>query len=165
MSKSVASLNDVLDERIAALLQSEGVVSVDLQELVDASVSAAIVRSTATLLGFAAKDAAEIATSAAELASNAVLHAGGGALDVHCSPEMLVLTVTDRGSGSAAVVRERLRGAMPSPLAPVAPTTGLGLGLGAVARLMCGVVVEEREGGGLLVRAWKKRRDEAGAAA
>ncbi len=164
MSKSAAALHDVLDERIAALLANEGVVSVDLQELVDASVSAAIVRSTATLLGFSGKDAAEIATSAAELASNAVLHAGGGSLDVHCSPELLVITVIDRGKGSAAVVRERLRGAtaraesdgLPSPLAPTI-TTGLGLGLGAVARLMCGVAVEERDGGGLLVRAWKRR--------
>lgn len=163
MSKHAAHLQDILDERVAALLESEGVVSVDLQELVDASVSAAIVRSTAHVLGFDGKAAAEIATSAAELASNAVLHAGGGVLDVHCSPELLVITVLDRGAGSAAAIRERIRGSMPSPTSPPSTTHGLGLGLGAVSRLMCGVVVEERDGGGLLVRAWKRRSQGAAA--
>lgn len=156
MSKSAAVLYHVLDERVSDLFARDGVVSVDLQVLVDASVSAAIVRSSAGRLGFGAADAAEIATSAAELASNAIVHAGGGILEVSVENERLIISVLDRGAGDAATVRARIAGLMPSPSSPAEPSTGLGLGLGGVARLMHGVSVEAREGGGLIVRAWRK---------
>lgn len=152
MSKSTAC-DEVLDER-AVLLTDQGLSSVELEALDDAVRAAAMVRSAAALLGCSKVTATAIGTSAGALAENAVLHGGGGHLTVHASADPIVLSVSDRGSGSVAVVSEQLQGRMPHP---ASPTFGAGIGLSTVRQLMTGTNVTQREGGGLCVRALKHR--------
>ncbi len=142
---------DAFNAQIAARLDAEEAITIELDAMADVAVAAALVRTAAIVSGFAARVAAEIATAAAELASNAVRHAGAGVLTVTRQAASIVLVVVDRGTGSAAALREQLRA--PAPNNPA--RGGLGHGVAAVTRLMSGIEFEDRDGGGVVVRAWK----------
>jgi len=111
----------------------------------DSTVVAAAARRFAGRLGFSAVDAARFATAAAELASNVVRHGGGGSVVLCAAKGRLEVSAEDRGPGSAEKLG-RLRHT-PKP-------GGLGEGLNAVRRLMEGLAVQDREGGGVRVTAW-----------
>jgi serine/threonine-protein kinase RsbT len=117
-------------------------VSIPCRDGRDRLVSAAEAHKLAKALGFGAKRSAEIAICAAELAGNAVKHAGGGRLVICFSPddEALVLECVDRGPGLDA---ERAfddgwsRGRQLGP--DDARSEGLGSGLGAIRRMATAV--------------------------
>ncbi|HSO00269.1 MAG TPA: ATP-binding protein [Candidatus Nanopelagicales bacterium] len=96
----------------------------------------------------------EIAIAVAELVSNAVRHAGGGEIEIRA--------IRDEGQGAKAklgvevIVRDsgpgldpRIASASeesPHSTAPRLPGQGLGIGLGAVHRLMSSVVIRSAPG-------------------
>lgn len=101
--------------------------------------------------GFSPRRASLAALCAAELASNAVLHGGGGRLTVRCTPEEGVeIVCKDLGPGIPDV-REALRdgwsrGALLAPDA--SRSEGLGSGLGAVLRACDDMLIETAVGAG-----------------
>lgn len=143
--------HDAFNAQIAARLDAEQAIALELDAIADVAVAAVIVRTVAIVSGFSARVAAEVATAAAELASNAVRHVGAGVLTVTRQAGRLVVVVVDRGTGTAAALREHLRA--PAPNNPA--RGGLGHGVAAVARLMSGLEFEDRDGGGVVVRAWR----------
>jgi serine/threonine-protein kinase RsbT len=122
-------------------------------------------RRFAAELGFGADDQARIAVCVAELASNAAKHAGGGRLEIAeiVSPRRgCRVRVEDHGPGIAAV-NEALRdgfseGRWLLPDDPVSTRRGLGVGLGAVRRLMSEVRVLSSSNEGLVIEAvlWRE---------
>jgi serine/threonine-protein kinase RsbT len=97
----------------------------------------------ATRAGLSRKAALQVALAAAELASNAVRHGGGGEMRiaVRTSPRAGVeVCVADAGpgiaAGGAAFSDGFSEGRRLGPDAPRRPGQGLGIGLGAVRRLM-----------------------------
>lgn len=97
--------------------------------------------------GFSRAHASQVSLAAAELASNAVRHAGGGVIEVSMRREpraMLELVCRDRGPGIADVgasLRDghsRGRDLEPDDVR----RDGLGTGLGAVARAMDELTIE-----------------------
>ncbi|MBI5495394.1 MAG: ATP-binding protein [Deltaproteobacteria bacterium] len=93
-----------------------------------------------------------------ELATNIQRHGGGGEVQLGMAPGLLWVRALDRGPGIADVesaLRDHWSAGRPRPLG-VAPTDGLGCGLGAVRRLMDGLELHARDGGGLEVTAWKR---------
>lgn len=122
-------------------------------------------RRFAAELGFRAVDQARIAVCVAELASNAAKHAGGGRVEI---AELIVplpgcrVRVEDHGPGIAAV-DDALRdgfseGRWLTPDDPPCSRRGLGVGLGAVRRLMSEVRVLSSSNEGLIIEAvlWRK---------
>ena len=89
-------------------------------------------RSIAELVGFERQDQVRLATAVSEIARNAYGYAKGGTLQVlikgEIAPQMLVLRVSDRGSGIANL-DDVLGGTYRSP-------TGMGLGLVGARRLV-----------------------------
>ena len=148
---SSKSVPDAFSAQIAARLDNDEAITIELDATADVAVAAALVRTAAVVSGFVARVAAEVATAAAELASNAVRHAGAGVLTVARGPSGIVVTVVDRGTGTAATLREQLRA--PAPNDPA--RGGLGHGVAAVARLMSGLEFADRDGGGVVARAWR----------
>jgi serine/threonine-protein kinase RsbT len=121
---------------------------------------AALVRRCAEDAGFDRAEARALALCAAELASNAVRHGGGGTLTATVlggERRGLELTCRDAGPGvpdpAAAVVDGWSRG---RALLPDDPRFGgLGTGLGAVRRMTDELVIATVPGGGALIRARK----------
>jgi serine/threonine-protein kinase RsbT len=122
-------------------------------------------RRFAAELGFRAEDQARIAVCVAELASNAAKHAGGGRVEI---AEVILpgpgcrVRVEDHGPGIAAVddaVRDGFsEGRWLTPDDPRCSRRGLGVGLGAVRRLMSEVRVLSSSNEGLTIEAvlWRK---------
>ena len=126
---------------------------VELTSLSDVAIAASMAQSMAITAGAQREEAGEVATSAAELASNAIRHAGGGTFTARAAFSTCIVTVTDNGPGDVDVLR-RLVASSPAT-SSLSGVGGLGVGLGAVTRLMSGLSFEARPGGGLAVRAWK----------
>ncbi len=118
--------------------------------------------------GFSAKAQAELAVCVAEIASNIAKYAGTGRIELtyEASPSPgCRLRATDDGPG-IAVVDAALRdgfsnGRWLTPDVPPAERRGLGVGLGAVQRLLSDVKVSSRDGGGLVIEAvlWRNAHD------
>ncbi len=112
-------------------------------------------------VGLSKRAAWEVATSIAELVSNAVRHAGGGELEVRIvtTPRRaLEVVVRDHGPGLEDVELAVRDGWSEGRwLVPGEPNRkGLGVGLGAVMRLMNETKFEVTDGGGTTVisRKW-----------
>ncbi len=89
-------------------------------------------RQIAGLLGFEAQDQVRVATAVSEIARNAFRYAGGGeaefSLEGDSAPQLLLVTVTDRGPGIPdvdAILTGRYRS-----------TTGMGMGIVGARRLV-----------------------------
>ena len=109
------------------------------------------VRQLAERLGFSHVDCSYLATAASELATNLVIHAGGGSFLIFTdrSEGLIELSTRDAGPGIADI-----------PLALTdgfSTSGGLGCGLPGVKRLMDGLEIESTTGEGTNIRAWKKR--------
>lgn len=134
----------------------------------DAQVAALEARRLAVELGMDQKAQWEVALATAELATNARKHGVEGTVVLRRAPpprEALIVEVIDRGAGLTELERN-LAGGVSSgvPLAgsPRRNGTGLGIGLGAVYRLMDEVHVEAISQRGTRVLAQKRVvRDEA----
>jgi anti-sigma regulatory factor (Ser/Thr protein kinase) len=124
-------------------------VTVELRVAADIPVAAVVARRVARRATLGATEAAEVATVAAELAANVVRHGGGGLLQVWAVAQQLHLCASDRGSDRFANRRKQLLRAA---------RADADHGLGTVQRLMDGVEFVDRQGGGLCVLAWRKRR-------
>jgi signal transduction histidine kinase/CheY-like chemotaxis protein len=89
-------------------------------------------RQIAATLGFDSTEQTRIATSVSELARNVFMYAGGGTVDFlvegDAPPQVLVITVSDRGPGIANVA-DVLEGRYRS-------STGMGIGISGTRRLM-----------------------------
>lgn len=122
-------------------------------------------RRYASELGFGADDQARIAVCVAELASNAAKHGGGGRVEI---AEVILpapgccVRVSDHGPGIGAI-DEALRdgfseGRWLTGDVPWSQRRGLGVGLGAVIRLMNDVRVLSSSSEGLVIEAvlWRK---------
>ncbi len=105
-------------------------VAVDLEQDVVAARQRA--RQIAGVLGFDGQDQARIATAVSEIARNALRYAGRGDVDFtlegESAPQVLIITVRDRGPGIADLQRI-LDGRYTS-------STGMGLGIVGARRLM-----------------------------
>jgi serine/threonine-protein kinase RsbT len=96
----------------------------------------------------------ELAIAIAELVSNAVRHGGGGEIAIHAILGQdrerwgVQVTVRDAGPGLDPGVISEEAAALPGKpaLAPKQPGQGLGLGLGAVQRLVDTVVIRSDPG-------------------
>src|SRR5262249_49154565 len=115
-------------------------------------------RRFAAAIGFAEAEQARLAVCVAELASNAAKYPGRGVIELvevtAPAPGCRVRAV-DAGPGIAAV-EDALRdgfseGRFLTPDTPPLSRRGLGVGLGAVCRLMSEVRVLARPGGGLVI--------------
>lgn len=124
-------------------------------------------RRFAAELGFSAMDQARVAVSVAELASNAAKYAGRGLIELTELPAPapgLRVRAMDHGPGIAAV-EESLRdgfseGRWLTPDVSLRERRGLGLGLGAVCRLMSEVRVLSGTRGGVVIEAVLRRAPE-----
>lgn len=125
---------------------------VELTSLSDVAIAASMAQSMAITAGAQREEAGEVAASAAELASNAIRHAGGGTFTVRAAYSTCIISVTDRGPGDVAMLR-RLVARTADPSRWLGGDCGVGLGV--VTRLMNGLSFEARPGGGVAVRAWK----------
>lgn len=112
----------------------------------------------AEMLGFPRKASLEIAMCASELASNAVRHGGGGSMDLIALPQPnagLELACSDEGPGfadfDAALQDGYSKGRLLGP--DDRRLEGLGVGLGAVRRMMHELLIDPRPGKGSTVRA------------
>lgn len=108
-------------------------------------------RQLAERLGFGRAAAYHIATSASELASNLLIHAGGGLLRARAllAPQGLELIAEDRGPGIPDLELALREG--------YSTAGGLGCGLPGVRRLMDEFSIESRPGRGTRVQAIKWR--------
>jgi signal transduction histidine kinase/CheY-like chemotaxis protein len=109
-------------------------------------------REIAALLGFSQQEQTRIATAVSEIARNAYAYAGGGRIDFElegsASPQTLVVRISDRGPGIAA---------LDSVLAGTyVRATGPGRGIPGARRLMDGCVVESAPGQGTQVTLSKR---------
>jgi signal transduction histidine kinase/CheY-like chemotaxis protein len=104
-------------------------------------------RQVAELLGFDRQGQTRIATAVSEIARNAFRYASDGrvefAVEGRSAPQLLLITVRDRGRGIAELPRI-LHGEYRS-------RTGMGLGLLGAKRLMDGFDVESSPAGGTVV--------------
>ncbi len=122
---------------------------------IDIASASRIARTAAEHLGFSRTAAYQIATAAAELASNLLLHAGGGQLGVITRPAPpavgarleLELCAFDQGPGIADLALALTEG--------YSTGGGLGCGLPGVRRLMDQFVIESNPGQGTSVKAVK----------
>jgi serine/threonine-protein kinase RsbT len=118
----------------------------------DAISAAAIARRFGLRWGMTPRAAAELAIAVAELARNVALHAGVGEVELIAGPRGIDVVARDRGPGvldqviapcSARATSERS-----AQTGDQARSGGLGLGRGAVRRLMDEMDTRPREGGG-----------------
>ncbi len=143
-----------------------GAARIPCVDLRDRLIVAAITRAAARRAGLSPIAALELATAAAELASNAVRHGGGGVVEVEpITGEIPGVEVRCMDSGSGIADLERAfcdgwsRGRFKTPDDPM--PDGLGSGLGAVRRACDDVEIETGPGKGtrIVVRryAWRPR--------
>lgn len=125
----------------------------------DVAVAGETVRAWARAAGLRATVAAELATCAAELASNTVRHGGGGTLAVGGDSDSVCMRAGDRGTGDVARVRLLIAAARE---ASVGERKTDEHGLATLARWMDKIAVEGRPGGGLVVAAWRRRNGARG---
>jgi serine/threonine-protein kinase RsbT len=109
-------------------------------------------------IGFDPKAQGEIAVSVAELVGNAAKHAGRGSLELSAIGDPRVgirVVVEDHGPGltdpEMALIDGYSEGRKLSPDSPRQRGQGLGVGLGAVVRLMSEVDIQNRPGQGLRI--------------
>ena len=111
--------------------------------------------STARALGFEPQACEEIALAASELASNLIKHAGGGHFSAAPLESKglagLEIAARDKGPGIADIDQALTDG--------FSSSGGLGIGLGAVNRLMDELDIRSEPGGGARVTARKWLRD------
>lgn len=105
------------------------------------------VRELALQLGFARLDANLLSVATSELAMNVVLHAGEGVISIRQTANLRGIEVecVDRGPGIEDLERARKDGYSTRP-------TGLGIGLGAVARAVDRFEIESAPGRGTRAR-------------
>lgn len=120
----------------------------------DLAVIRQAVRAAADASGLGATDRVRLLTAASELGRNLLLHGGGGEMTVEIAgrggDREIVLRFLDRGPGIEDPGLALTDGYTTS--------RGLGLGLGGSARLLDGLDVRAREGGGTEVVARKTCR-------
>ena len=109
-------------------------------------------------LGFHHRDAAVIAISVSELASNVLKYAGSGSMTIKTIRQPkpgIEITVEDTGPGIAdidsAIQDGFSEGRYVEGKGFTSERRGLGSGLGAVARFMDDLMIENRQQGGLRV--------------
>lgn len=109
------------------------------------------VRRIAELIGFSPVDCCYLATAASELATNLVIHAGGGTFQIQADPlrQRLEMITRDTGPGIADISLALCDG--------FSTSGGLGCGLPGVQRLMDSLEIHSTPGEGTTVRAWKQR--------
>lgn len=143
-----------------------GIVRIPCIDLRDRLIAASITRATARRAGLSPVAALQIATAAAELASNAVRHGGGGLLEIEAlTGEVPGVEVRCMDSGSGISDLDEAfrdgwsRGRRMTP--DDGPRDGLGSGLGAIRRACHDVQIETAPGQGtrIVVRryAWLPR--------
>lgn len=136
-------------------MQDRTSVVVDIGAKADVAVAAAAVRAWACLHGLDAALAAELATCASELASNAIRHGGGrGRLECIEHRDALSICVEDRGRGEPATVRACVEEAR----ARVEADGRGDHGLHTLVRWMDAIEIAARPGGGLRITASRRRR-------
>lgn len=126
-----------------------------IQTEADIATASRAARITAEHLGFSRTAAYQIATAAAELASNLYLHAGGGQLGVTTRPAPpetkaqaeLELCARDQGPGIADVALALTEG--------YSTAGSLGCGLPGVRRLMDRLIIDSTPGQGSCIKALK----------
>lgn len=119
----------------------------------DRHAAAVVARTYALDVGLSERESHEVALCVAELASNAIRHAGGGDVRLATVEQpflALAVVVIDRGPG---LTEER---AFAEPTEPRLPGESLRSGLAAVRRLMTQVDIRARAGGGTEVVALKR---------
>lgn len=126
----------------------------------DRLATAAVARRFGLRAGLSAARSEELAVAVAELASNVARHARDGSLVLRRleTPRLMIEVICrDRGPGIADPVAARRDGFSGGrQLAPDSPRrAGLGLGLGAVERLMDEVQIDSQLGTGTVVTARK----------
>lgn len=106
------------------------------------------VRAWAVELGFSLVDQTKIVTASSELARNAVVHGGGGTVELEMLREArrrgLRLTFSDQGPGIASL-EDALKDGFTTG-------SGLGLGLGGAKRLSNEFEIRSQPGAGTTVR-------------
>ena len=107
-------------------------------------------RQAALAIGFNSVEGSYIATAAAELASNLLIHAGGGVFVVEQREDGIELLASDCGPGIPDIAMAMREG--------YSTAGGLGSGLPGIGRLMDGLEIESEPGTGTRVRAWRQRR-------
>ena len=108
-----------------------------------------VARDLAALAGFDQTSRYKVATAAAELALNILLHGGGGRLEVQMLERGIELLAIDDGPGIADVALAMREG--------YSSIGSLGCGLPGVARMMDVVKIDTAPGQGTRVRACKWR--------
>lgn len=122
--------------------------------------AAAEARRFAAAIGFCADCQARIALCVSELASNAAKHAGRGTIgltELTGPTRGCRVRAEDDGPGIAGIDEALCdgfsEGRWLTPDVPMSERRGLGIGLGAVGRLMSELRVLPRPGGGLMIEA------------
>ncbi|APR76070.1 Anti-sigma B factor RsbT [Minicystis rosea] len=122
--------------------------------------AAGAARRFAADLGFTPEEQARIAVSVAELASNVAKHGGGGRIELTAitSPVLgCAVRAIDTGPGFASIEDSFhdgfSEGRWLTPDVHAHERRGLGVGLGAVRRLMSAIRVQSRPGGGAVIEA------------
>lgn len=108
------------------------------------------VRRAAENLGFNLVDCSYMATAASELATNLVIHAGGGTFEIHADPllQRLEMITRDTGPGIPDIALALCDG--------FSTSGGLGCGLPGVQRLMDDLLIDSTPGKGTFIRTWKQ---------
>ena len=130
-------------------MSSATLVAIDRQsDIIQAS---CVARDLAMRAGFDQKGSYQVATAAAELASNVLLHGGGGRLEIQLLEQRfgIELLAIDDGPGIADTALAMREG--------YSSIGSLGCGLPGVARLMDAVKIETAPGQGTRVCACKWR--------
>jgi len=124
---------------------------VDINTESDVAEAMRLTRATAEAMGFTAAEYSYLATVATELASNLLIHAGGGSFEVRVADgsRRIELVTVDTGPGIPDIARALQDG--------YSTAGGLGCGLPGVKRLMDGIDILSTPGAGTQVRAWRTK--------
>lgn len=136
--------------------------TINIERPTDAAYLQMRARAFAAAAGFGIRDQWSIAIAASEAATNIVKFGLPGAVTfrmVDGPPRRLELEANDRGPGFVDV-EKALRdgvseGREPTEIEITPSRRGLGFGLGAISRLMDGLVIRPRPGGGTIVLSHK----------